>query len=1850
MKTPIVMTSHRFFPLFIQSILFSFLLFQCGSGENEAVTVESVGAIPADLTAFTNGVIGRNEAVFVEFATEPTGEAAEMLKLKPKTEGEVSLSGNTLTFRPADSWQAGTNYEARVKLPSGGEYTFRFQTPERYAEVTADGLYIPAAGESPQVTGRVITNDESSLEEIKAMLSASQGSRSLEVAVEALPGNLAFDYTVTGPERGTDPAPVEIRYDGASSGFAMEAGVLNVPVPSDKDFRVVQAAVEEDGNITVRFTDVLKTKQNLAGQLRLSNPDGEGPKVDDFTTSLDGNLLHIFPKGNNLKRVAIILGDGILNAKGSSLGRPTTYVVNVARAEPGVRAVADGAILPHTGQRLFPFEAIGVTAVQLEIVRIFENNVTQFLQDGNLGDANNDWQVSRVGRIVVQERIELSKLSGAVNTSRWSRYAINLGQYIEDHTSAIYQVRLGYTLEDAVTNCGVGPADYGLQPFNFVTKENFTIGFEPVQSVMGDYYGIYGDYQDMNWRDRDDPCKPAYYNRDRFVSQNIISSNLGLIVKRNPDRRTIVFATDLISAGPRKGVSIKAFDQYRQLLFTGTTDDDGRVEMETEYAPEVIMAESGKDVAYLDIQDDPSLPLSRFAIGGAAGAGGIKGAFYAERGVWRPGDSVFLNFVLEDRDRRLPENYPISFVLRDAQSRVVDRRSVTPAFGGGLYPLTFSTNKEDPTGTWSATVEAGGRTFDYSLPIEAIKPNRLSIDLNLPDGGLTASNNRVELISKWLYGAPAANLKAKVDLSVFSRQPEFDRWSNYVFQDPAREIYDNNLGELFDGQLDEQGTTGLNVQVGNDALPGPVYLGLATKVFEPGGNFSIDNQRIPFDPYTVYAGVSIPEDDWGSKRVALEGGSNVAVGSVATDGKAAGNRNLSVGLYRVRWSYWWQDNYDNVARFSGSRHTEAIETYRVKTGSDGTANVKVNVPGWGRYLLRVCDEGGHCTGDYFYAGYNQEESDRESASLLRPVADQESVKIGDKITVRVPTSKGGNLLLSLETGAGTQVQRWVPAESGETEITFTADETMVPTVYANLTLLQPYEQTTNDRPVRLYGVVPIEVKNPKTILEPSITAADAWTPKERVTVSVQEDNGNPMTYTIAVVDEGLLGLTRFGTPDLHQKFFAKEALSVRSFDLYRYVIGSLNGDFGKVLAIGGDGSAEDEDSKTANRFEPVVRHLGPFRLAGGKTGRHELELPNYVGAVRVMVIANDARAYGSADQRIPVRQPLMLLPTLPRVLGPGERVDMPVNVFAMTNKVKDVSLQVAESEGLVNIPASRQSMVFTTAGNQLAYFPLEVGNRTGIAHFTVTGSGNGEETSQEVEIDVRHPNRPVTRTSTVAIAPGESKNLTCENFGVPGTRDATLELSNLPAMQLDRHLKYLLRYPYGCVEQTVSPAFAQLYLDKAVELSPEQDKQRRANVAAGLAALRKFQTSNGGMAYWPGGRDAHPWASNYVAHFLVEAERAGYGVPQDLKRSLLKLQAKAAREWKENDRVFYASTEQQRLDQAYRLYGLAMAGQAEIGAMNRLRQKSGELSNTVRFQLAAAYNLAGQKKSADDLINNVSASVERYREMGYTFGSDIRDMAIILESQLAIGDEKAAAQQAFLLAERVGARSWLSTQEAAFTLAAIGKLSAGTDASVNAEFTSVSGAETAVGTNSGIFTIELPTDQGQASVRVKNTGKATLYATVITTGKPLAGEEKAEERNLLLAVKYSTPEGEPLDVSSLPSGKEFVATYTVTNPGTLGTAYRQLALRSLVPSGWEISNDRLDAGRGNDGSTYNYRDIRDDGVYTFFHLNKGQTKQFSLKMTATYPGRYYLPAQIGEAMYSDQVQAVVKGRWIEVGR
>ena len=777
-----------------------------------------------------------------------------------------------------------------------------------------------------------------------------------------------------------------------------------------------------------------------------------------------------------------------------------------------------------------------------------------------------------------------------------------------------------------------------------------------------------------------------------------------------------------------------------------------------------------------------------------------------------------------------------------------------------------------------------------------------------------------------------------------------------------------------------------------------------------------------------------------------------------------------------------------------------------------------------------------------------------------------------------------------------------------------------------MTLLQPHGETGNDRPIRLLGVVPVEVYDPATKLEPVVNAPEVFEPESTALVSVSEKSGRAMTYTLAVVDEGLLGLTRHKTPNPWNTFYAREALGVRSWDLYDVVLGAYGGAIEGLLAIGGDGSAEQPPVAKANRFPPMVRNLGPFRLEAGARAEHEVDIPAYLGEVRVMVVAGRGGAFGEADQSVMVKKPLMALATLPRVLSVGEDVHLPVSVFATEDSIKQAKVTVSVSGAAALVGEGSVSVSFDAPGDRMVSLGLRGKSEPGIATVEVVVEGHGHTVRQTIELDVRYPALPVTDVIGGVAEAGAAWSGEMALVSTAGPSSTMLEVSRIPPMDLDRRLDELIAYPHGCVEQTTSAVFPQVALGDLVELSPERASRVAENIKVAIRRLQGFQTRSGGFGYWPGAAGANPWSTSYVGHFLMEAERAGYVLPASMKSSWVDYQTQASNRWIHGDP---ASQRQQ----AYRLYGLALAGSPDLGAMNRLSEI--ELSDAARWRLAATYALAGQPEAAGELVAGARTEVAPYSELGGTFGSEKRDHAMILEALVLLGRDPGEVVERVSTA--LASSTWLSTQETAHSLLAMSRYAGGDGEPWTVSWAG-EGAPTSAESKKPMLQIPI-THRG--AVTVTNPGATRLYARVVQRGLPPLVEAPAVTSGLSVAVVWGNETAGTLDPSKIAQGTDFEATITVTNRRQQNL--EEVALSALLPSGWETFGEA--AGRGTD---YEYRDVRDDRVLTYFDLEKGATKTFTVKLHAAYLGRFYLPPIVAEAMYDAEIHGRTAGRWIEV--
>lgn len=1862
------MTKHRYPIARFLSALLILSLLACNSSRDPKPITEALSNF---VYAYTSGIISKNATIRVQFAQEVVADekvgttlSSSPIRFEPAITGKASWEDrSTLIFEPDEPMNSGTTYLAMVSLdqlfgnlPADAQtFEFDFRTKELYFNVEVVSFQAPDTKDlsKQELIGALQVSDVTPPNKIEQLLTAKQGSKNLSIRWEHTSDDLLHSFFVENIERTEKTGSLTLYWNGRPLNVDL-TGEKMVEIPGLSDFIITNVKVYQSPQqyIALHFSDPILTNQDLNGLITIDDYPGE------LRFSIDGNRVLIYPNNRISGTKKINVFPGLANVNNYKLENKRVWEVSFVEEKPQLRLVSSGTILPNSDGLIFPFEAINLNAVLVEVFKIYNNNVLQFLQNNDL---NGDYELEQVGRVVHQEKVDLQVLDPGAITTEWHRYALDLSKLLKKDPKAIYQIRIGFKPGYSNYFCGSN----GSMLDNYI-EEDETIELNEegeFESIWRGWYGLYGYYDGYDYDHRENPCFPAYYNNEQFVRRSILSSDLGIIAKKGADQSMFFAVTDLRTAKPVGNAEIKIYDYQQQLIGKTNTDAQGLAQTNVERTPFVAIASLDQQVGYLKLQNGNALSLSRFDISGVAPQKGLKGYVYGERGVWRPGDSLYLHFVLEDKAKSLPTNYPITAEFYDPKGQLIEKRT-TAANLNGVYPIFFGTSPEAITGNWRVQVKVGGANFSKTLKIETIKPNRLKIDLDLGTKTLTSSDDPInaKLQVNWLHGAPAQNLRTRVEYQLQPTKTSFPKLNDYVFDDPARDLYSEPM-VIFDDQLNATGTANFTANLlQSKVAPGKLKVQFKTRAFEKGGDFSSDNFSVEYLPYSSFVGILMPKDKYNSNRIEVDETGKITMVLVDADGKPINGRKLSVGMYRVNWRWWWDRDQDRLNGYASSNHFNATNKTEVTTNTKGEATWTVKPDQWGRYLVRACDtESGHCTGDFFYAGYPWYDSDEgmpEGAAMLAFSSSKSTYAVGETIELNVPASADSRVLITLENGTKTIESFWREAKAGENTFKFEATKEMAPNVYAHVSLIQPHAQTQNDLPIRMYGVHPIQIEDPTTKLQPQIAMPDQLAPEKEFTVEVSEKSGESMVYTLAVVDEGLLDLTRFKTPNPWDAFFAKEALGVRTFDVYDDVIGAYGGELERLLSVGGDAEAgRPTENEGANRFKPVVLQAGPFTLKAGQKVKHTFTMPNYVGSVRTMLVASKPGAYGAADKTTPVKQPLMLLATLPRVLGPGEQVAVPISVFAGDEKVKDVNVSIKESSGLAELQgATSQRVRFDKLGEKMVYFEVKMAENIGIARFTIEASGNGFKASQEIELDVRNPNPYLTKVLEGQTKAQTNWEITYQPIGMAGTNEVILEVSSLPPIDLGRRLEYLIRYPYGCIEQTTSSGFPQLYVDQLLELNESQKTRVPQNIQATIERLKMFQRQDGAFTYWPG-EDGYvsSWSHSYVGQFLLEADALGYQVPKSMLNNWKKYQKATAKDWnlthaERFNNSYHRGPYYEKLDQAQRLYTLALAKDPDWGAMNRLREAK-ELPNLVRWKLAAAYAIGGQKETALKLIENASTEAPAYFELGGSFGSDLRDAALILETLTLLELETKAAEVARAVAESLNKEGWYNTQGIGYGLMALGKYVKRFNPAGEVAFEYQLGSQPPirVGSDAPIFQTTLP--DVATPVKVVNKTNGLLYTRIIMTGQPLVGDQSAESKNVQLDVAYRDTKGNLIDPSTIPQGTDFVAEVTVTHTGSYpyNIYYEEMALDQIFPSGWEILNARMDGLEfGTNSAKPVYQDYRDDRVYTFYNLPTSQKQTYRIRLNAAYRGRFYLPSIKTQAMYSNQVRAHQPGQWVEV--
>ncbi len=1769
-----------------------------------------------NVQSFTSGDVSRFAPVSFSLTEEIPAEKQiqkylkDNIKISPSCDVKFSVTDNYIvTIQPEREFKRDTEYSVKVNMAAFidglegdlKEFVFKFKTlPLLCTGDFGDLTVNNTDDETYDLSFTLITADKECDTDAEALVHFSES-----------PG-IEWSHSATGRMhtaliKGIRPAMEDRSLNCKIKNTGDNPSKVRKTIPNANDFDVYDIVVKGGAErcVNIFFTKNLDAGQDITGLAYIDGNTNERMLAD-------GNCIKIFYDEKIKGEVNIFVNKGIRSSKGLVYDTNSVFQKFINNdAKPKISFVSQGSILPMSSDLTLQFRSVYMRGVVVRIIEVPAMNMGQFLQASNL---DSDGEIRRVGRLIGQKVVFLDE-NPMLDLTVPHIFSLDLTKLFSMNSGSLYRIELsGYSKLNAY------PGAESLTASKSEIKAYFAQHFAEERLGLdgSGYYYYFSNGDHYNWKEYEDPATESFYEEMK-VAKNLYATNLGIIAKCGAENNIKFWISDIIDTKGKSNVQISVYDYRHYLLAEGKTNGDGYAELTyNDGLPYYAVAKSGDDISYLRLDDGNSLSMSEFDTEGQKLQKGISGFIYGDRGVWRPGDTLHIGFMIGDKAVTLPKEHPVTLELKNPLGQVYVRRTVSNG-EMGIFTFNVPLSPDVPTGAWSAKITIGGASFTKILRVETVMPNRLKIAIDLGDGMLKKGciqNGKLHV--EWLNGAVARNLKYDVQTIFTKSTAEFRGFKDYTFENKSIQ-FQKEESALLTGITDENGNSTVKLAFDGGSAPSMLNAVITTKVYEPSGQPSIDIESKKYSPYSSYVGICTNQN--GKEFLETDKPHILKFAIVTPEGTPLANKNIDVKIYKVDWYWWWSSDDSYLADFASDSYYKPMLVKSLTTDKDGKAlfDFTCKKNDWGAYYIYAYNrESGHTASKMAYFdwyGNPEKYGKSDAATKLSFMPDKSGYKVGDVIKISIPSVKGAKALVSVENGSHVISTDIYKCTETHTNIQIPVTSEMTPNVYIHITLLQPYSSIANDMPIRLYGVVSVDVNDPDSRLYPVITAKSEVLPNKDFLVKVGEKNGKEMAYTIAVVDEGLLDLTHFKTPDPWKHFNAREALGVRTWDAYNLVIGAYGGKIEQLFSIGGD----DESNTAAgsksliNRFTPVAKFAGPYHLKEGSVNTHKFHMPNYNGKVRVMIVSGNGGAYGNAEKSISVRQPVMVLGTLPRVIGVGDVISVPVTVFATKENVGSVKVKISCSNKFSIIGSSETTLDFKKIEDKSIDFSIKAGDIAGPGIVTITAKSGNCEAEYKTELNVRSISNEKAEFQKIAIDAGKEWKGNVKSFGMLGTNTLEVELSGTTPMNLRGRMDYLTSYPHGSIVQLISKAFPQIYLPKLISLDETEKKIASDAVSQTLSKLSAYQLYDGSLAYWQGANTTNAWGTVYAFHFIVEAENAGYNVPYSVKENLIKYISSIVKTWKPIQNATQAVIEEDVTTQAYRLYVLALNGNYDLGALNRLKAENG--TPLSRCMMAGAYALAG-KRDVVDLVTSTNL---------------LFDNALRLQVLCIIDKETEANKLYNMIASELASNKWLSTRDVAMALISVayyqGKYGKPTPA-----IGTVTYSENSIQFNSNIAVTKTlysnVDDFGM--VTIKNSGTQTLYVNI--TNKGVVGDTNIEQESngIGLAVSYTDSEFRPVNVRDMSQGTNFTATVTIKNVSASDIS--NMALTHIVPAGWEIISVS--------GDELSHYEIHDDRVLSYVDmLPVGKQVVISIRLNAAYKGQYALPAIKCCAMYDASVNA-----------
>lgn len=1539
-------------------------------------------------------------------------------------------------------------------------------------------------------------------------------------------------------------------------------------IRGEHGFRLLDYSVDSDAaspRVCFQFSEALPAKRtDFSPFVSVGGMDKPAITAEDKQLCVEG-LKH----GD---RYAIALRAGLPSTVKENLIKSADFNIYVRDRKPFVRFTSKAYVLPKSGQRGIPVVSVNTEKVDVRVLRVGDRNLMSTV----LG---RDFQRNL-------DRYEVQRLSDERGVEVWK------GELkVESVLNA-----------DVVTAFPVDEAVGTLQPGVYVMVA--------------------------------EPSGPRPEGYEALATQWFIISDLGLASFSGADG-VHAFVQSLATTEPKAGVEVRLVARSNEVLATRTTDAAGMVRFEPGLArgegglsPAMLIAvEPQGDYAFLNLKT-PAFDLSDRGVSGRPAANGLDAFVYAERGVYRTGETVHVTALLRDPQGVAAAGVPLTMVM-ERPDGVEYRRMVVADQGLGGRALSVPLVSSAPTGTWRVRAYVdpkGSAVGSATFLVEDYVPDRLEFDLASPTGKITKSEPAdVTVSGRYLYGAPASALTLEGEV-VIRPAKERPGLAGYQFGLNDEEVATERQPLENVPETDAEGKA--TIKVSADKLPAstrPLEAMVIVRMAEPGGRAVERNITLPIVPTApmigvkpLFSGKSLGEGETATFDVAM----------ISTDGKMLDRRGLRYELVKLESRYQWY-RQNGRWEYEPVKSTRRMADGRVDAATDKPGRIAVPVQ-WGRYRLEVAtdDPSGPTTSVTFDAGFYSEAT-ADTPDLLEIALDKPEYKPGEGMTVAVTARTAGKVTLAvisdrLITTTTTDVQ------AGTARLPLTVGQDWGSGAYVVATLRRPLDTQAQRMPGRSIGVQWFAIDRKAKTLALDMRLPDLIRPRTTLRVPLKVNGlnaGDEARVVVAAVDVGILNLTSYKPPSPENYYLGQRRLSAELRDLYGQLLDGMQGTRGQIRT-GGD-SAATTMGATPPTQPPLALYSGVVTVGPDGAAEVAFEIPAFAGTVRVMAVAWSKDKVGQASGDVTVRDPVVLTTTLPRFLLTGDRGGMRLDLDNVEGQAGEYRLAV-KTEGPLAFDADTNRTLQLNA-KQRSGFSLPIsatGVGTGSVAVRITGP-NGFDLERSYTLATKPATQVLTRRTVRQLVAGETFSLSNDLFAdmVGGTGSVALSVGPSTALDVAALLQALDRYPFGCSEQITSRAMPLLYVN---ELASEQhlalDVGADQRIRDAVERLLARQGSNGSFGLWStGGNDA--WLDSYVTDFLTRAREKNFVVPDlAFKLALDRLRnfvSNAPEPEKDGGREL-----------AYALYVLARNGVAPVGDLRYLADtKLDALATPIaKAQIAAALAMLGDKARAERVYAAALQSIAVQPKLEYgrsDYGSSLRDAAALVTLAAEGGGPRPVIVQAVQRIESARTLTpYTSTQEQAWMVLAARALGRETKASLN-----VNGEA-----RQGSYYRRVKAEDLGTPLRVSNTGDIPVQAVVSVSGAPIT-PEPAVDRGFKIERSYRTLTGEAVDASKARQNQRFVVVLKITEPKP---DFARVIVADYLPAGFEIDNPRLvssgDTGTLSwieDAQEPVHTEFRDDRFVAAFDRKAGAPSVFTVAyvVRAVSPGRYVAPQAFVEDMY-----------------